>query len=202
MGMYWGEFKTAVLGKMFSSKNGSISTTSKNNRDYVTMMPQAVNEGLSIIGNTVRWPRKNTEIEVDLSDRKQSFNIADIAMDFKRVGGFEIYLLDDEDVPNPLDGASIVANRLIIPAGVSGNVVWYYDGAYEKIESDVRDTDEIDADDDVIAVLVLYVVSQLYMDDDLTTALNWRTQFDSALSILAGNNPVEEHTEFQSVNGW
>ena len=187
---------------MFSSKNGSISTTSKNNRDYVTMMPQAVNEGLAIIGNTVRWPRKNTEIEVDLSDRKQSFNIADIAMDFKRIGGFEIYLLDDEDVPNPLYGASIVANRLIIPAGVSGNVVWYYDGAYEKIESDVLDTDEIDADDDVIAVLVLYVVSQLYMDDDLTTALNWRTQFDSALSILAGNTTAEEHTEFQSVNGW
>lgn len=202
MSMSWGNFKNAVLGKIFSSKNGTITATSKNNRDYVVMMPQAANEGLAIIGNAARWPRRNTVITVDKSDKKQSFNIADIASDFKRVGGFEIYYLDDEDVPYPMDGAAIVAGRLIIPAGVSGDVLWYYDGAYDTISSDKNDYEEIEADDDILSVLVLYVASQVYMDDDLTTALNWRNQFESALSVLAGNSPADEPKEFQSVNGW
>lgn len=202
MSMSWGNFKNAVLGKIFSSKNGTITATSKNNRDYVVMMPQAANEGLAIIGNAARWPRRNAVITVEKSDKKQSFNIADIASDFKRVGGFEIYYLDDEDVPYPLDGAAIVAGRLIIPAGVSGDVLWYYDGAYDTIGSDKNDYEEIEADDDILSVLVLYVASQVYMDDDLTTALNWRNQFESALAVLAGNGPADEPKEFQSVNGW
>lgn len=202
MSMSWGSFKNAVLGKIFSSKNGSISATSKNNRDYVAMMPQAANEGLAIIGNAVRWPRQNTVITVDRSDKRQSFNVAEIAPDFKQIGGFEIYSLDDEDVPYPLDGAAVIAGRLVIPAGVSGDVLWYYDGSYKIIDDEVSDDDDMDADDDILSVLVLYVASQLYMDDDLTTALNWRNQFESAMSVLAGNSPANEIGEFQSVNGW
>lgn len=202
MGMYWGDFKTAVLGKMFSSKNGIISATSKNNLDYVAMMPHAVNEGLAIIGNAVRWARKNTEIEVEKSDKKQGLNIQDLVPDFKKIGALEVYVLDDEDVPYPLEGVSFVAGRLVIPAGVSGTVVLYYDAAYEIMKGGEKDKYYLDVDDDILPVLVLYVVSQLYMDDDLTTALNWRNQFESALSELSGNSPAEEQTEFKSIGGW
>lgn len=202
MGMYWGDFKTAVLGKVFSSKRGTISATSKNNLDYVVMMPQAANEGLAIIGNAARWPRRNVQFSVEKKDKSQSFSIEDIAQDFKRVGGFEIYTLDEDEVPYPLYGASISANRIIIPAGVSGDVVWYYDGAYDRIEDNVKDRSYMDIDDDVLTLLVLYVASQIYMDDDLTTALNWRNQFESALDRMSGNPAARETQEFSDLNGW
>ena len=202
MGMYWNDFKTAVLGKVFAAKHGNISATSKNNLDYVVMMPQAANEGLAIIGNTARWPRRNVQISVEKKDKSQSFNIEDITTDFKRVGGLEVYLLDEEDVPSPLYGVSIAANRLVIPAGVSGNIVWYYDAAYEHIRDDVKDRTYLDVDDDILPLLVLYVASQIYMDDDLSTALNWRNQFESALATISGNAAAYEVQEFNSVNGW
>lgn len=202
MGMYWKDFKNAVLGKVFAAKHGVISATSKNNLDYVVMMPQAANEGLAIIGNTARWPRRNVQFTVEKKDKIQSFNIDDIAQDFKQVGGFEIYLLDEDDVPYPLDGAAIIAKRLVIPAGVSGDVVWYYDAAYETIKEDAKDKTYIDVDDDVLSLLVLYVASQIYMDDDLSTALNWRNQFESALGSISGNASALESQEFSSSNGW
>ena len=47
--MTWGECRLECLRKMFASEGGTVNETDESVQDYLYAMPQAANEGVSLI---------------------------------------------------------------------------------------------------------------------------------------------------------
>ena len=52
---------------------------------------------------------------------------------------------------------------------------------------------------EMIALLPLYIASELYKDDDISVATIYRNQFELSLANL---KPIAEPIEFEDTNGW
>ena len=88
---------------------------------------------------------------------------------------------------------------LKIDSNLRGNFIITYKAYPDKIEDDTLDTYMFTMNSEVISILPLYIVSELYKDDDVSLATMYRNQFETELLQLDYNN---EPLDFADNSGW
>ena len=90
-------------------------------------------------------------------------------------------------------------NTLVIDDKLIGNFIMKYQCYPTKIDDDTDDDDEINLPDEVAVILPLYIASQLYKDDDVALATQYRNEFETAVTNMY---PRKDDTRFVSTTGW
>ena len=90
-------------------------------------------------------------------------------------------------------------HTLVIDDKLIGNFIMKYQCYPIKIDDDTDDDDELDLPPEVACILPLYIASQLYKDDDIALATQYRNEFEVAVQNLY---PRKDDTKFISKTGW
>lgn len=200
--MTWKDVKLAVLQKMFSADGITINENDESVREYMNAMPQAANEGLQLLCTAGKALRRCYEIP-DKGAGVMTVDLTRELTDFYRADRLEVYGFDESGTPCPVTGAQLVGGRfLVLPDGVQGRVLFYYDAWPPDITLTTPDDEEIPLDPDAAVILPLYIASQLYKDDDIAIATVYRNEFEVAFGLLKQPCSGVTSDEFTSVSGW
>lgn len=88
---------------------------------------------------------------------------------------------------------------LVIDEKLLGNFILKYQCYPIKITDETDDDDEIELPDEVAVILPLYIASQLYKDDDIALATQYRNEFETAILNMY---PEKDDSKFISKTGW
>jgi len=133
--------------------------------------------------------------------KRVRFNLRDITPDFYTInevfyeGENEQYIKTDDVV---LEGDKVIA----IDRKLSGNYIIYYNAFPEVITEATEDEYELPLDREVVALLPLYMASQLYKDDDISIATSYRNEFEVAFDRLRGSTGESKAESIKSESGW
>lgn len=200
--MKWKDIKLATLQKMFSAEGTSIPSDDST-RDYLAGMPYVANEGLQMICTSKKYIVKSVDLDSTMGivvGKYRKFVMPDIAKDFFEFAG-EIYYTDDVGRERTQAYYTEVNNVLVLPANFTGVFTVYYKAYPEEITSDTDDEYELQIPPDIVAILPLYMASQLYKEDDNGIATSLRNEFEVAYERLAQNNPMCTY-EPMDESGW
>ncbi len=200
--MTYKECKLAALQKMFSA-GAEFDETDDTIDDYLGAMPYAINEAIHRIV-AVRPLRKSTEISVNASEREQGLNMEEVAYDYKNAGNLEVYLLNEDNVPEKIKYVRIVAGKYLIipPVREDSTVILYYDAVPTRIKPDTKDDARLPLDEDACTLIPLYVAAELYKDDDITVATYYMNEFENGLALLVKQDSGILTDQFTSESGW
>jgi len=91
---------------------------------------------------------------------------------------------------------------LVLDSGISGNYIIYYNALPVTITAGTEDDYELPLDREVVALLPLYMASQLYKDDDVAIATQYRNEFEVAFERLQNSQPSGKAERVTSESGW
>lgn len=204
--MTWGEIQLITLQKMFvltESKNVGDLPNLKTDRKYVTYfdaMPSTANEGIRIMLNRGKPYRKmyklSREYDKDLSDEKYyCFDLNEILDDYNHLTN--VYKGSEEVGDYKLR----INSYLYLPTYLfkNGGVSIVYEAYPNAITTRTLSTTKIDLPIEMLNILPLYIVSELYKDDDIALATVYRNEFETELENMKDDNNYEG---FQSTSGW
>lgn len=128
----------------------------------------------------------------------QKYDLAELIDDFYQIvsveyekpgisGTFDKYYLLEGD------------KTLLIDSDIQGNFIITYKAYPDKITLETDDNYKFKMPAEMVALLPLYIASELYKDDDISVATIYRNQFELSLSNL---KPIEEPIDFADTNGW
>ena len=104
-----------------------------------------------------------------------------------QIGKFDAYYLLEGD------------KTLVIDSNYVGNFIITYKAYPTKITNNTSDSYKFTLPSEMVALLPLYIASELYKDDDISVATMYRNQFEMSLANLKS---IEEPEEFANLNNW
>ena len=197
--MTWGEIKLTTLQKMFSSDTDSIDENDDSVKDYLYAMPAAANEAIRMLV-TAGIPVRKSAIVEKTDKAPLLVNLTQDIPDFWRMTAPEVYRMDGGDV-QAYEGCTLLAGRYLrFPENDTGTFEYWYDAMPDAIQQTTPDDEVIHIAPEAVVLIPLYMASQLYKDDDLTTATYYRNEFEAGLALL--KKPVLGDGKFTSTTGW
>lgn len=188
--MKWKDIKLATLQKMFSAEGSNIPSDDST-RDYLAGMPYAANEGLQMICTSKKPIVKSVDLGSSMGSivgEFRKFILPDIVPDFFEFYG-EVYHCYGGNYQRT-NGYFTEADKVfLVDKNSLGIFTVYYKAYPEEITSDTPDEYELNLPPDVLAILPLYMASQLYKEDDNGIATSLRNEFEVAYDRLSNNNP-------------
>lgn len=91
---------------------------------------------------------------------------------------------------------------LVLDSNVAGNYIIYYNALPVEITSSTDDEYDLPLDREVAALLPLYMASEIYKDDDLSTATSYRNEFEVGFDRLQNAQPSGIAERVTSESGW
>lgn len=91
---------------------------------------------------------------------------------------------------------------LALDRDIAGNYIVYYNALPPLINAATDDDYELPLDKEVAAILPLYMASQLYKEDDISIATQYRNEFEVAFERLQNAIPNGKGEEMTSESGW
>ena len=91
---------------------------------------------------------------------------------------------------------------LVFDRETAGNYIIYYNALPKTIDVTTEDDYELPLDKEVAAILPLYMASQLYKDDDVSIATQYRNEFEVAFERLKDAVPSGKAEMMTSESGW
>lgn len=85
---------------------------------------------------------------------------------------------------------------------IPGNYIVYYNALPPTITSGTPDDYELPLDREVAAILPLYMASQLFKEDDISIATQYRNEFEVAFERLQSAIPDGKAEVLESEGGW
>ena len=196
--MTWNEVRLAALQKMFSSDGAAINEHDEAVQQYLAMMPQAANEGAGLL-LAAGFGLRRAE---DICTGGQC--TADLAAELPRLwpgAPLELYRKGKNGTLIRADGAVLTAGRFLrLPGG--GPVLAVYTSRPRAFGPDTSPDEPVELEEQGAALLPLYMASQLYKDDDITIAAQYRNEFEAALEQLTPAAAELQGGSFTSVSGW
>lgn len=126
------------------------------------------------------------------------YDLAILIPDFYRMEAF--YYEDGTNRPvNNSDYRMENDYTLMINSDKIGSFIVYYQNYPTKITSATTDASTIDLDPEVLCLLPAYIASQLYKDDDVSLATQYRNEFEVGVDNVF--TPTDT-LEFTSKSGW
>ena len=139
--------------------------------------------------------------EVPEYAEKIRFKVTDIVEDFHNInsiyfeGNNPRYVKTDEVYQ---EGDKV----LVFDRETAGNYIVYYNALPKTIDITTEDDYELPLDKEVEAILPLYMASQLYKDDDIGVATQYRNEFEVAFERLQDAAPSGKAEMLTSESGW
>lgn len=130
--------------------------------------------------------------------------MSDVVNDFYQIAPAEIYNL------GPAGSEYIVADNyfqeadktLVIEREKPGIYVIHYRAYPQMITLLTPDEEELTLDPEVAALIPLYMASELYKDDDLSVATNYRNEFEVGREALSNGPMLPKREKFVTSSGW
>ena len=139
--------------------------------------------------------------EVPEYAEKVRFKVTDIVDDFHNInsiyfeGNNPRYVKTDEVFQ---EGDKV----LVFDRETAGNYIIYYNALPKTIDITTEDDYELPLDKEVATILPLYMASQLYKDDDVAIATQYRNEFEVAFERLQDAAPSGKAEMLTSESGW
>lgn len=185
------------LNKYVTCRGMIENTTEKAVLRFTSDYPYAIK-------NIALYEAKYTEdSEVPAYAEKVRFKVDEIVEDFHSINS--IYF--EGDVSNTRyvktdevfqEGDKVLA----LDRDVAGNYIIYYNALPVTITITTEDDYELPLDKEVAALLPLYMASQLYKDDDVAIATQYRNEFEVAFERLQSAIPNGKAERVISESGW
>lgn len=139
-----------------------------------------------------------TEDEVYENTKKQRYELRTLIPDFYDIMSVE-YEKEGRKGQYNSDYTLEEDSILIIDSKLEGNFIITYKAYPAKITSTTADTYRFTIPSEMIAILPLYIASELYKDDDAAIATQYRNQFEAELD---GIKILNEPLDFANNSNW
>lgn len=222
------DLKRTVLQKVFAITDGKV-VQDDTTQEYLTALPAAANEGLQRLATVGRFLKRcvcivhapdapeDAEPTVDAvsgvmtilrptEPGQRAYDLSRLLDDFYSLDGDGVYF-------TAAGGAGSYRNEswqmqggqiLFLAADTAGTwTIWY--NAYPKdLTVDTPDEYELPLYPEVAVLLPLYIASQVYKDDDIGVATQYRNEFEVGLEGLRGSNVrgIQGDERFFCASGW
>ena len=201
--MTWGDIKLATMQKMFSA-DGTEIPSDDSSKDYLAGMPYVANECLQMICTSKKYIVKSVDVnsaDGDQVGQFRRFRMKDLAEDFFEFYG-EVYITAGNYHERCAEYRSEAQDVLLIRSDLEGVYTIFYRAYPPSINAATEDDYAFDGiSPDVLAILPLYMASQLYKEDDNGIATSLRNEFEVAYERLSQDNP-SYILECEDEGGW
>lgn len=198
----WDEIRLATLQKMFLS-TGTAVQENDSNRAYLIAMPQAYNEAVMALTTTNRHVTKYFEVASDGLTNTITVDLGTEVNDFYQMRNDGIYFTDNNGRIERYYGQEYIGNDLMLLDGSREGVYRIHYYAYPLKATQTTDgSADMQLDPDVAALVPLYMASQLYKDDDIAIATQYRNEFEMGREDLTRERNGRTTGEFISLTGW
>lgn len=138
------------------------------------------------------------EDEIFNNTKKQKYNLKELINDFYDIVSIEY---EKEQKPGQYSSDYTLEEDgiLIIDSKRKGNFIITYKAYPTKITLNTPDSYKFTQPSEMIALLPLYIASELYKDDDIALATQYRNQFEIELESL---DILNEPMEFANNSNW
>lgn len=212
--MTWSELKLVTLQKVFAISDGKLKEDDTT-REYLTAMGGAAREALALLRCEDCKKEKTLTIVQDATveeryeaegvwyapiEREDNvYQLSELVPDWYRVCEEQVHRdgektdeweLEDEDT-------------LVLPAE-SGRWTLRYEAWIDDPQM-IDEEEELPLLPEVVALLPLYMASQLYKDDDLSIATQYRNEFEVGREALRGmpqRSYERGKDRWRTVTGW
>lgn len=216
--MTWKELKLLTLQLMFSNDSATL-TKDSGNQEYINTMPgvanaailQAVQVGMPIRGQfTVILSEDVTEsaagdasLTLPVANVMYKIKLPDYCIDFRAFDPEQIYLERDGDYGPADDWAVENEDTFVIRGDAAGKYTLYYQALPTKITNDTTDDTKLGIPEELAQIIPLYMAGELYKDDDLSMAVQYRNEFEDALTKLQyARRTRQGGGTYRNTTGW
>ena len=137
--------------------------------------------------------------EVYNNTKKQIYDLKVLISDFYKINSIIFQDSTKLDERYNVDYNLYGDSELHVDSRFKGNLIIKYEAYPDKIDEDTSDDYIFTIADEMAVLLPLYMASELYKDDDLSLAVQYRNQFEVGLQKLS---IFDEPKEFISKSGW
>lgn len=196
----WDTIRMVTLQKMFISTGDTI-TENDSNRDYLQSMPGAYNEAVMLLSTTNRYIVKTFEYQTDGISNSAVIDL-DTIDDLYQLKPNGIYFVGTDGTVSEHVKEKMIGSTLILGCNKSGTYqISYY--AYPLTATlDTNGETDMQLDPDVAVLVPLYMASQLYKDDDIAIATQYRNEFEIGRELLKIERGGSSASEFKNTTGW
>lgn len=197
----WDEIRTSVLQKLFLSTDDAV-VENDSNRDYLKAMPEEYNAAVMLLSTSNRYITKYLEITSTGLTNTLIVDLDYEVNDLFQLKPNEIYFVDDDGFYK-YNGYKMISNSTMVLDGTRQGVYRIYYYAYPmKATSKTKGDADMQLDPDVAVLVPLYMASQLYKDDDIAIATQYRNEFEIGREELKRERNGSMNGRFTSVSGW
>lgn len=134
---------------------------------------------------------------------KRRFNLRELTDDFYRLVTFDVVCESNGTTYTKFKDYQWEGNGTLILNGLQAGIykVHYYSYP-QQITEDTPNDFVLELDPEVAALLPVYMASELYEDDDTSTAYYFRQQYEEAKQRLVTYTAPQGVAEFEDVWGW
>lgn len=140
-----------------------------------------------------------TADEIYANTPKQIYKLKTLIPDFYKINSIIFQDCDTLQEVNNVDYILYGDSELHVDSKFKGNLILKYEAYPDKIDGTTKDTYTFTMADEMVVLLPLYIASELYKDDDVSVAVQYRNQFEIDLEKL---NIFNEPEEFINNSGW
>lgn len=217
--MTWAEIKLKTLQLMFSNETAEL-TEDDGNTEYINAMPGVCNDALSTVTAMIPVRGKFTLVlsadaaEAVEEDGKLTLpvnpgaayqvELKDYCPDFRALDADEIYQ-DIDGTHRRMTEYSVENESIFVVSGAAAETVTIYYLRYATLLTSTTDgAAELNVPREIAELLPLYMASQLYKDDDLSMAVQYRNEFEDALQKLQSSHRQRPtgSGSYRNTTGW
>lgn len=224
------DLKRIVLQKVFAITDGNVVVDDAT-QEYLTALPGAANEGLQLLATAGRFLKRKLVIVQSIGGpalpewrAAADYGLGEGEVVCMGTGAgrnaydlskliFDFYSLDVDGVyysATPtgeyrygkwqMQGGQV----LFLPADEAGVWTIWYNAYPPELTMETPDDYELPLYPEVAALLPLYIASQIYKDDEIGVATQYRNEFEVGREALmgAGTRGVQGGEEWHSDRGW
>ena len=204
--MTWGDLKLLALQKVFAVSDGRLVEDSST-QEYTTAMPGAANEGLQLLATAGRFIKKRLEITQDGIGAGPvcKYELPRLADDFYSLDSDGVYFQGTGEYRKDADWSMEAGEVFVLPAGRAGTWTLWYNAYPPELTSGTEDGYELPLYPEVAALLPLYMASQIYKDDELGMAVQYRNEFEVGREALLGTAARQSpggRDSWRCTTGW
>lgn len=217
--MTWRDCKLITLQRMFAVSGDEI-IQDDTTLPYIKSMPGAANEGLQLLATAGKFLVKSVQIQQPAADPPEGelpefisgslsggmmkYHLREQAPDFYMLRDGQVFLQSNGRYGRTYDFMTEGDGILVLNAAQEGIWTVYYNAYPAPITVTTPDKQELALDPEAAVLLPLYMASQLYKDDDIGQAVQFRNEFEAGREILAASASRDYfgRESFTSSTGW
>ncbi len=196
------DLKTNCLQKLGEGRNTQPIVLTSSVKDYITPMPRLLSEALEYCSTAGKYIIKYLEIQkTEISqDKVKRYDLKELAPDFYSLKDKQVFLDDANGYRHCSNYTIEGARYFTVPGELCGTWRIYYNSYPQEISPDIADTDPIEVDPEVFAILPLYICGQILMAEDEDYAIDRLSEFEQRRDELKNWSAEQQRATGNAVS--